>query len=216
MPREHESYEWDFGKAANLSIEKYFQQLGALMSQLPYAEIERIVSLLLKAFEEDRTVFVFGNGGSAAIASHMMCDMNKGASGLDPARRPRLMALTDNVPLISAYANDLGYERIFSEQLRTFIRPKDVVFAISTSGDSPNILLALETAHEHGALTLGLAGCHGGRMKTLCDRCIVVPSENIQMIEDMHHAIAHSIFTAVRDNLRVTMEKTLAARAGSF
>ncbi len=207
MAREHEAYEWDFGKAATLPIENYFQQLGVLVANLPCVEIEHVVSLLLQAFEEDRTVFVFGNGGSAAIASHMMCDMNKGASGLDPARRPRVMALTDNVPLMSAYANDLGYERIFSEQLRTFLRPRDVVFAISTSGDSANILLALETARELGAMTIGLAGCQGGRMKAACDWCIIVPSENIQMIEDVHHAIAHSIFTAVRDSLRLSAEK---------
>jgi D-sedoheptulose 7-phosphate isomerase len=126
------------------------------------------------------------------------------------------MALTDNVSLISAWANDFGYERIFSEQLKTFLKPRDVAFAISTSGDSPNVLLALETAKEYGALTVGLAGGQGGQMKALCDVCAVVPSENVQVIEDLHHAMMHSIFTAVREGLLVTAGNKRMARAASF
>jgi D-sedoheptulose 7-phosphate isomerase len=146
----------------------------------------------------------------------MMCDMNKGVSGLSAGQRPRVMALTDNVSLISAWANDFGYERVFSEQLKTFVKPRDVAFAISASGDSPNVLLALETAREYGALTVGLAGCQGGRMKALCDVCAVVPSENVQLIEDLHHAMMHSIFTVVREGLLVTAGNKRMARAASF
>jgi D-sedoheptulose 7-phosphate isomerase len=175
-----------------------------------------IASALLDAFAEQRTVYVFGNGGSAASASHMMCDMTKGAGGLSASQRPRVMALTDNVSLISAWANDFGYERIFSEQLKTFVKPRDVVFAISTSGDSPNILLALNTAREYGAITVGLAGCRGGQMKALCDVCAVVPSENVQVIEDLHHAMMHSVFIAVRESLLVAAGNKLMARAASF
>jgi D-sedoheptulose 7-phosphate isomerase len=126
------------------------------------------------------------------------------------------MALTDNVPLMSAWANDCGYERIFSEQLKTFAQPRDVAFAISTSGNSPNVLLALETAREHGALTMGLAGCQGGRMKALCDLCAIVPSDNIRMIEDLHHAMMHSIFTAVRQSRLAGNARNTLARAASF
>jgi D-sedoheptulose 7-phosphate isomerase len=126
------------------------------------------------------------------------------------------MALTDNVPLMSAWANDCGYERIFSEQLKTFIKPRDVAFAISTSGDSPNVLLALKTAREYGALTVGLAGCQGGRMKELCDVCAIVPSDNIRVIEDLHHAMMHSIFTAVRESLLSVTARNVLARAASF
>jgi D-sedoheptulose 7-phosphate isomerase len=146
----------------------------------------------------------------------MMCDMNKGTSGIQPGKRPRVMALTDNVSLISAWANDFGYERIFSEQLKTFVKPRDIAFAISTSGDSPNVLLALETAREHGAMAVGLAGCQGGRMKDLCDVCAVVPSDNAQVIEDLHHAVVHSIFAAVKESLNNGAEKKLMARAVSF
>ncbi len=198
-----------------LSIAEYFQELGGLIPQLPYGDLSSIVSVFL-AVAEQRTVFVFGNGGSAASASHMMCDMNKGTSDIAYQQAPKVMALTDNVALMSAWANDCGYEQIFSEQLKTFIKPRDVAFAISTSGDSPNVVLALKTAREYGALTIGLAGCQGGRMKELCDVCAVVPSDNIRVIEDIHQAMMHSIFTAVREGLLAGSARSLLARAASF
>ncbi|HLK54760.1 MAG TPA: SIS domain-containing protein, partial [Candidatus Angelobacter sp.] len=131
-------------------------------------------------------------------------------------RRPKAIALTDNVALISAWANDFGYERIFSEQLKNFLKPRDVAFAISTSGDSPNMLLALETAREYGAFIVGLAGCQGGRMKGLCDICAIVPSDNVQVVEDLHQAMMHSISTAVRESLLAGVAKRQMARAASF
>jgi D-sedoheptulose 7-phosphate isomerase len=216
MPPGHDGREWDFHKDAGLSIAKYFHELDALIPQLPYSALGAIVTIFLEAFAEQKTVFVFGNGGSAASASHMMCDMNKGMSDVNASKRPKVMALTDNVPLMSAWANDSGYEQIFSEQLKTFVKPRDVAFAISTSGDSPNVLLALETARESGALTVGLAGCKGGRMKGLCDVCAIVPSDNIRMIEDLHHAMMHSIFTAVREGLLMGTTRNTLARAASF
>jgi D-sedoheptulose 7-phosphate isomerase len=211
----HEGREWESLQQADRSIRTYFRDLTDLVSQLPYNSITRIVSIFLEAFAEQRTVYVFGNGGSAASASHLMCDINKGASAGE-GKRPRVMALTDNVSLITAWANDFGYERIFSEQLRTFIKPRDVAFAISTSGDSPNVLLALETAREYGAITVGLGGCQGGQMKSLCDVCAIIPSENVQLIEDLHHAMIHSIFVAVRESLFAGTAKTMMARAASF
>jgi D-sedoheptulose 7-phosphate isomerase len=215
MPPGHEGREWEFHQDADLSIKRYFHDLTALIPQLPYGAINSIVSIFLDTFAQQRTVYVFGNGGSAASASHMMCDINKGASGLVAGKRPKVMALTDNASLISAWANDFGYERIFSEQLKTFVKPRDVAFAISTSGDSPNVLLALETARENGALTVGLGGCQGGQMKALCDVCAIIPSEKIQLIEDLHHAMIHSISVAVKESLLSGTIKTLA-RAASF
>jgi D-sedoheptulose 7-phosphate isomerase len=211
----HESREWESLQQADRSIRTYFRDLTGLVSQLPYNSITQIVSIFLNAFAEQRTVYVFGNGGSAASASHLMCDINKGASPGE-GKRPRVMALTDNASLITAWANDFGYERIFSEQLKTFIKPRDVAFAISTSGDSPNVLLALEVARESGAMTIGLGGCQGGQMKSLCDVCAIVPSDNVQLVEDLHHAMIHSIFVAVRQSLLAGNEKTLMARAASF
>jgi len=212
----HETREWESLQQADRSIRMYFRDLTDLAAQLPYSSITRIVSIFLEAFAEQRTVYVFGNGGSAASASHLMCDINKGASATGDSTRPRVMALTDNASLITAWANDFGYERIFSEQLKTFIKPRDVAFAISTSGDSPNVLLALETAREYGAMTVGLGGYQGGQMKSLCDVCAIVPSDNVQLVEDLHHAMIHSIFVAVRENLLAGTAKNLMARAASF
>jgi D-sedoheptulose 7-phosphate isomerase len=211
----HQDREWESLQQADRSIRAYFRDLTGLVSQLPYNSISSIASIFLDAFAEQRTVYVFGNGGSAASASHLMCDINKGASPGD-GKRPRVMALTDNASLITAWANDFGYERIFSEQLKTFIKPRDVAFAISTSGDSPNVLLALEVARESGAMTVGLGGCQGGQMKSLCDVCAIVPSDNVQLVEDLHHAMIHSIFVAVRENLLHGTAKNLMARAASF
>lgn len=210
----YEGREWESHQQVDRTISRYFHDLTGLVSQLPYNSIAKIVLIFLDAFAEQRTVYVFGNGGSAASASHLMCDINKGASG--EGKRPRVMALTDNASLITAWANDFGYERIFSEQLKTFIKPRDVAFAISTSGDSPNVLLALETAREFGAMTVGLGGCQGGHMKLLCDVCAIVPSDNVQLVEDLHHAMIHSIFVAVRENLIAGNAKAFVARAASF
>ncbi len=214
MPGENQNPARQAGGEGALSAREYFRRLLELIPRLPYAEVDGIVALILKVFAEERTVFVFGNGGSAASASHMMCDMNKGTTEPQQLRRLKVMALTDNVPLLTAWANDSSYDRVFSEQLKNFVRPGDLAFAISASGNSPNVLLALQTARENGALTLGLTGYQGGKMKSLCDICAVVPSDNMQMIEDMHHAMLHSIFTAVRQRLSAGKPAALAAGAG--
>jgi len=196
------------------STEGYFGALSTLIPKLPYAAIDSIIDSLLQAFKQDRTVFVFGNGGSAASASHMMVDLNKGTADGAQAKRLKVIALTDNVPLLTAWANDASYEHVFSEQLKNFVQEGDVAFAISASGNSANVLLALQTARERGASTLGLTGYEGGKMKSLCGICAVVPSDNMQMIEDMHHAMLHSIFTVVRTRLRSAKPFATAASAG--
>ena len=147
----------------------------------------------------------------------MVSDMNKGVADPARARRMKVMSLTDNVPLLTACANDHGYETVFSEQLKNFVQPGDVAFAISCSGDSPNVLLALNTARQAGAFTVGLAGFEGGAMKDLCDVCAVVPSDNMQLIEDVHHAVLHSIFTVLRERIRsgALPALTMAARCAS-
>jgi D-sedoheptulose 7-phosphate isomerase len=204
----------DHSHVAPPTAEGYFRHLNQLIPRLPYPELDQIVSVILEAFDSGHTVFVFGNGGSAASASHMMCDMNKGTIDLTQSRRLKTMALTDNVPLITAWGNDAHYEHIFAEQLKNFVVNQDVAFAISGSGNSPNVLLALNAAREAGAVTVGLAGYQGGKMKALCDVCAVVPSNNMQMIEDMHHAMLHSMFTVVKDRIQSGVRQFLAASAG--
>jgi D-sedoheptulose 7-phosphate isomerase len=195
------------------SIERYFQTLARLIPQLPYEAIDRVVSTILQAHDEGRTIFVFGNGGGAATASHIACDLNKGTITGQDDPRIKIMALTDNVPLLTAWANDEGYEHVFSEQLKTFVQPGDLAIAISASGNSRNVICALEAARTAGAITVGMTGNDGGTMKPLCDICVIVPCDHMQMIEDLQHATAHSVFLTVRQKLRAREPKRPAARA---
>ncbi|HET7872805.1 MAG TPA: SIS domain-containing protein [Terriglobales bacterium] len=196
------------------SSEIYFRRLASLIPQLPFRTIDAMASVLLRALEEGRTVFVFGNGGSAASASHAVCDLNKGVAFHDHPRRLKVISLTDNVPMMTAWANDLGYKHIFSQQLRSYLQPHDVALAVSCSGDSPNVLLGLETARAMGGTTLGIAGNHGGSMKALCDICAVVPSDDVRMIEDMHHAVLHALSAAVAEHAQASAPR-MAVAAGS-
>jgi D-sedoheptulose 7-phosphate isomerase len=175
----------------------YFELLSKTIRSLPFEQVERASEILVHAYERQRTIFLFGNGGSAALASHFACDLGKGTVN-GSKKRFRVMALTDNVPLMTAWANDSNYEDIFAEQLANFARPGDVAFAISASGNSPNVLKALGVAKQAGSITAGLTGFAGGRMLALCDACIVVPCDNMQIIEDLHLCIAHSLFTCIR------------------
>jgi D-sedoheptulose 7-phosphate isomerase len=185
-----------------ISLDSYFNRSATVLTQMPYFEMEAAADLLYKAYEEDRRVFIFGNGGSAALASHFACDLGKGtAMPATGDRRFRVMSLTDNVPLLTAWANDSSYEQVFAQQLRNFIQEGDVAFAISGSGSSPNVLMALQAAREAGAFNIGLTGFKGGKMKDLCDICIIIPSDNMQIIEDFHLSTAHALFTLIRHRI---------------
>ena len=181
------------------SARGYLELHAKVLEKLPFLAIERVSRELLRAYEEGRRIFLFGNGGSASLASHFACDLGKGTviHG-DHGKRFQAIALTDNLALLTAWANDSSYDDVFAEQLRNLIQPGDVAFAISGSGNSPNVLLALQVAREFGALNIGLGGFQGGKMKALCDICMVVPSDNMQIIEDLHVGIAHALFTIVR------------------
>jgi D-sedoheptulose 7-phosphate isomerase len=178
----------------------YFRGLSQTLQHLPYPAINQLAEVLLRAYQDRRALFLFGNGGSAALASHLACDLAKGTA-VNGAERFRVLALTDNVPLLTAWANDARYDDIFTEQMRNFIEPGDVAFAISGSGNSANVINGLQFAREAGACTLGLAGYEGGKMKALCDLCVIVPSENMQVIEDLHLSISHCVFSVVRNKI---------------
>ncbi len=180
--------------------ESYFVVVQSVINELPFSTIDCVSDALWRAYVEDRTLFVFGNGGSAALASHCACDLGKGIA-VNGNRRLRVIALTDNVPLMTAWANDASYEDIFAEQLDALVRKDDVALAISGSGNSPNVLKALQVAKNAGAFTIGLTGVGGGRMKTLCDLCVIVPSESMQVIEDLHVGVNHAIFSRLRERM---------------
>jgi D-sedoheptulose 7-phosphate isomerase len=180
---------------------QYFSELQRVMGSLPTEGIDQIVDILVGAYDAARVVFLCGNGGSASLASHFACDLGKGTAYCNGGKRFRVLSLTDNLPTLTAWANDSSYEDVFSEQLRNFVQPHDVVFAISGSGNSKNVLKALRAAREAEAVTVGISGFQGGAMKSLCDVCVVVPSEDMQIIEDLHLAIAHSIFRIVHTRM---------------
>ena len=186
-----------------------------ILDSLPYAQIEEMAHQLLQACGQGRTVFSFGNGGSAALASHFACDLGKGTLvGLNGSKPFRVIALTDNLPLITAWANDTSYDDIFAEQLRNLAVLGDVAFAISGSGNSGNVLRALEFARASGCTTMGITGYSGGKMKALCDYCVVVPSDNMQVIEDFHLSVCHALFTSICQRI-VESPKLVSASASA-
>jgi D-sedoheptulose 7-phosphate isomerase len=148
---------------------------------------------LQQARAEGKTVFIFGNGGSAATASHFAVDVIKGTLDADRVRF-RIICLNDNMPTLTALANDVGYEYVFSEPLASLARAGDVAIAISGSGNSPNILRAMRTARERGMIAIGLSGATGGKLKDLVDVAVLVPSPSMQLVEDTHTVILHAIF----------------------
>jgi len=177
----------------------YLGETRGVMARLDADLIDRISEQIWQAYEQERTVYLFGNGGSAALASHLACDLAKGTAA-NGRRRMRAVSLNDNLALLTALANDLEYDEIFAEQLH-HIEPGDVALAISSSGNSPNVVRGLKVAQQAGATTVAITGFKGGRVKSLCDMCLVVPSDNVQYIEDSHLSVMHAIFSAVRQRM---------------
>jgi len=172
------------------AISNYVRSVQTILESLDLAEIDAVARILKKAYEEERTIFVMGNGGSGSTASHMACDLNKGAC-LHAKKKFRVMALTDNLPTIMAIANDIDYESIFVEQLKNFVRPGDVVMGISGSGNSPNVLRAIEYARAAHCTTIGVCGYQGGKLKPMVDCCFHVKINDMQVVEDVHLMLGH-------------------------
>jgi D-sedoheptulose 7-phosphate isomerase len=186
-------------------ITGYLDEVGSLLSSLPPQPIDDIIDALLTAHRYGRTVYVIGNGGSAATASHFACDLQKWT--ITPGqRRFRALALTDNMPVFSAWSNDDGYEQAFEQQLCTLLNPGDIVVAISGSGRSPNVVRAVRYAAAHGAVTIGLTGYEGGDLLRLTDHCLVVPSDRMNQIEDVHMTLCHLIADVIRHALAAPAE----------
>lgn len=179
---------------------QYVDDVKSALERLPWSSIEALIALLHDARLNDRQVFIFGNGGSAATASHMACDLGKNTA-MSGWPRFRVMALVDNMPAVSAIANDLGYENVFAEQLIGFVRRQDVVIAISTSGNSPNVVRAVECAIAAGATTVGMTGAPGGQVARLVHLPVVIASHHADQVEDVHLIIEHMLVRALRAGL---------------
>lgn len=168
----------------------YRENLIHTIQTIDAAKVTQAIDWLREARDQGKAIFVAGNGGSAATASHFVCDMMKGAS-LGKPTRFRIQALHDNMPTLTAYANDLHYNDAAVEQLKNFAGPGDIYMAISGSGNSPNVIKAMECAKSLGCRTLALTGRDGGKLGAMAELNIQVPEQHMGRIEDAHHIICH-------------------------
>ena len=171
---------------------QYKSSLLQALDTIDLAKVDLLIEAFAKARDEDRQIFVCGNGGSAATANHLACDIVKGASyGRD--KRFRIMALSEQMPTITAYANDVSYAEVFAEPLKNFARPGDLLMILSGSGNSPNVIRALEFANELGCYTVALTGRDGGKAAPLAKLNVHVADDHMGRIEDGHMVICHML-----------------------
>lgn len=188
-------------------VREYCNEVKGLLDALP-DQLEPFIKELYGAYLEDRTLFLIGNGGSAANASHFGQDLSKSTlPSLSVGKRFRTIALTDNISFITALANDEGYERVFVEQLITLGRPGDILVAISGSGNSPNVLRAVEYANGHGIKTIGVTGFNGGKLREMAEININVPSNDIGLVEAAHSVVFHIATSWLRQQISAWLQK---------
>lgn len=174
----------------SIDILTYLNRLQETIKRLDKNEINQFINILLEARDTDKQIFIMGNGGSASTASHFCCDFNKGSS-YGFAKRFKFICLNDNVPGMMAYANDVSYDEIFVEQLKNFFNPGDYVIGISGSGNSKNVLKAIEYANANGGITIGLTGFNGGKLKQICAYSVNMNVDDMQISEDLHMMMDH-------------------------
>ena len=181
-------------------IKAYFEREKEVISNLDYDEIAEAVEAIKAAYERGATIYVFGNGGSAATASHYVGDFNKGiCEKLD--KKFNLICLSDNTPILTAIANDISYDDVFVFQLKNKLKPDDLIMAISGSGNSKNVIKAVEYAREVGTKVVGITGYSGGKLKELSDYKMHVNIDDMQIAEDLHMAFDHMMYRVFTDNL---------------
>lgn len=168
------------------------------MRSISLPNVQKILFLLEQTYRSGHRIFIMGNGGSAATASHFALDLAKNTI-MPGAPRLKAISLTDHVPLITAWSNDTAYEHIFAEQLANMIEPGDIVIGISTSGNSRNVINALRLAKEARAHTVGFLGAKGGKIKNIVDVYVLAPGQNIEQEEDAHIILAHVITRHMRE-----------------
>jgi D-sedoheptulose 7-phosphate isomerase len=195
---------------SNASINSYFTELEQMLRDISQAHLQDILSLLEETYRNGHRIFIMGNGGSAATASHFALDLAKNTI-MPGAPRLKAISLTDHVPLITAWSNDTAYEHIFEEQLANMIEPGDLVIGISTSGNSPNVINALYLAKKSCAATVGLLGAEGGLIKNIVDSYVLAPGQNIEQEEDAHMILTHIITRHMREVVRSYAKKLALA-----
>lgn len=171
-------------------VNNYISQLKETLDNLDRKEVTQLAELLENSRLNEKKVFIFGNGGSASTASHFACDINKGVA-FGKEKRHRVIALTDNIPTMLAYSNDLSYDDVFVEQLKNFIEPGDVVIGISGSGNSKNVIKAIEYANEQKNITVGITGYEGGKLRKITTLSVNTNRNDMQISEDVHMILVH-------------------------
>jgi D-sedoheptulose 7-phosphate isomerase len=188
------------------NIKNYLSREKEMLDKLSVADINEVINVLLTARDEGHYIFIMGNGGSAATASHFAGDFNKGASyGYD--KRFKFICLNDNYPALLAYANDVSYEDVFVEHLKNFFVSNDIVIGISGSGNSKNVIKAIEYANENGGITVGLSGYNGGRLKQIARHNIHIPIDDMQIVEDLHMTMDHLMMKVICNSMCVSLSK---------
>ncbi|NWG21618.1 MAG: SIS domain-containing protein [Chloroflexi bacterium] len=185
-------------------LDGYLASLATALAAVPRESLRAIEDALWQTYQRDGTIIICGNGGSAANASHFACDLAKWT--LAPGRRRlRALALTDNVPVMTAWSNDTAYERVFVEQAMSLYRPGDTLVAISGSGNSPNVLRVIEWANAQQATTIGLTGFDGGKLAGLAGVSVIAPSHFMPEVEDIHGAICHGLAVALGERISASV-----------
>ena len=174
----------------------YLVELKEVLDRFDFDQFEKIIRLLLDAYDNGNNIFVMGNGGSGSTASHFACDINKGCC-LDLEKKFKMMCLNDNLPTLLALANDVSYDSVFVEQMKNFFNSGDVVIGISGSGNSENVLQAITYAKTMGGRTVGLSGFSGGKLSQIVDIAFVAEIDDMQKVEDVHMIVVHMIMQAV-------------------
>jgi D-sedoheptulose 7-phosphate isomerase len=189
------------------SAQSYIDEMGELLRMLDPEPIDAFAEAVYQAWRDGRRVFVFGNGGSAYNASHMVTDLVKTAA-VDGQKRLAAFSLVDNTGLTTAIGNDLSYDQTFSYPLESYAQPGDLAVAISCSGNSPNVLRACEWAKAHGLTVVALTGFAGGKVKALADIHVNVPSTNYGIMEDVHMSVGHIVAQSLKSKILAGAEPT--------
>ncbi len=181
---------------ATLDVRPFLERLGHELLRIDPEEVRELSDLIYDVYHKDGTVFVIGNGGSGSNASHFCEDVGKGSLRREDfedekKKRVRILSLTDNTPYILAWGNDEGFDRVFVEQLKNLGRPNDLLVAISGSGNSPNVLRAVDWAKRHGLRTYGCTGYSGGKLRQLTHSGMHVPLDDMGLVETIHLAAFH-------------------------
>jgi D-sedoheptulose 7-phosphate isomerase len=186
---------------ANALIGKYLDELRDVLGEIDLEAVDHLVEMLWEAYRGGRRIFIIGNGGSAATASHMMCDLSKGCAA-EGKPRIKALSLTDNVSVMTAISNDISYEKVFTVQLEPLLEEGDLVLAITGSGNSPNVLDAIEYANRHGAKTAGFIGFGGGKLKPMVDADVTLASCSYGHVEDVHCILEHLVSQCLRERIQ--------------